>query len=275
MTAILLFGFLLLGLSLYDLIITVIAPKGAGPLTDRICRLVSRLGKTISISTGWLCLLIVVTAWVLLLWMGWSVIFLSDPNSLVNSQTGVPTDVAEKAYFVGYCLSTLGLGDYTPTSDIWRLTTNFVSFSGLGTITLAITYIIPVLSAATEKRQLADLLHDLFSTPLAEVDRDRLLDRLDNTIWPHLNLHTERHLAYPILHNFLARTKDKSLAMALLKMHNSLRTLPRASTQHIFSALDRFLTIIEQDFVAIAEPTGETPEDIREAKLQAFVDDWR
>ena len=63
--------------------------------------------------------------------------------------------------------------------------------------------------------------------------------------------------------------------MALLKMHNSLRTLPRASTQHIFSALDRFLTIIEQDFVAIAEPTGETPEDIREAKLQAFVDDWR
>ena len=175
MTAILLFGFLLLGLSLYDLIITVIAPKGAGPLTDRICRLVSRLGKTISISTGWLCLLIVVTAWVLLLWMGWSVIFLSDPNSLVNSQTGVPTDVAEKAYFVGYCLSTLGLGDYTPTSDIWRLTTNFVSFSGLGTITLAITYIIPVLSAATEKRQLADLLHDLFSTPLAEVDRDRLL----------------------------------------------------------------------------------------------------
>ena len=275
MAAILPFGFLLLALSFYDLIITVIAPKGAGPLTDGICRFASRLGKSLSMSTGWLCLLTVVSVWVLLLWIGWSLIFLSDPNSVIDSQTGVSTNGAEKAYFVGYCLSTLGLGDYIPNSDIWRIATNLVSFSGLGTITLAITYIIPVLSAATEKRQLADLLHDLFSTPLTDVDVDRLFDRLDNTIWPDLNLHTERHLAYPILHNFSAENKDQSLAVALLKMHTSLRPLPQVPKRQILSALDRFLTTIEQDFVAIAEPTGETPEEIRETKLQAFVDDWR
>jgi hypothetical protein len=182
----------------------------------------------------------------------------------------------EKLYFVGYCLSTLGLGDYIPPSDRWRIATNLVSFSGLGTITLAITYIIPVLSAATEKRQLADLLHDLFPSQTSTDGPDRLFERLDNTVWPQLNLHTERHLAYPILHNFSTRKKENSLALGLMKMHESLRSLsPNAPVRNILSALDRFLATIEADFVSLGavEKQG-AAEEAREKKLQAFVKEW-
>ena len=271
------FGALLLGLCFYDLVITVIAPRGSGPLTDLICRLVSPLERRLTTgSTGWLCLVAVATAWPFLLWLGWWFIFLLEPGSVVRSQTNEVTNSLEKLYFVGYCLSTLGLGDYIPTSDRWRIVTNLVSFSGLGSITLAITYILPVLSAATEKRQLADILHDLFPSQTSTDGPDRLFERLDNTVWPQLNLHTERHLAYPILHNFSTRKKENSLALGLLKMHESLRSLsPNAPVRNLLSALDRFLATIEADFVSLdaVEAQGAS-EEAREKKLQAFYEEW-
>ena len=152
-------------------------------------------------------LLVVIFMWVALLWTGWLMIFSSDAGAVVHGQTGQPADFGSRIYFTGFTLFTLGVGDYVPQGVIWKFCTAAASFSGLFLITLAITYLLSVLGAVTQKRQLAAMLHDLGDSPLeivrqswdGESFRD-LVQRLDTNIWPLLHLHTQRHHTYPIIH---------------------------------------------------------------------------
>lgn len=152
----------------YDAIMTVLMPgRGAGPLSrfgmKAIWPAVLRLRGTVLegflTRAGAVFLLVTVFLWVLGLWVGWTLVFVADSGAVVSSSTQLPADVWETAYFSGFTIFTLGTGDFVPAGDGWRITTALASFLGLFLVTLAITYLVSVVSAVVNRRSFAAAVH--------------------------------------------------------------------------------------------------------------------
>ena len=197
-----------------DAVWTTLGLNRAGPLAGRLAgwtwkgllALAGRDGRSRLLDfAGTVTLLVVIFGWVLVLWLGWSLIFLSDPNALVNAATQAPADTLSRVYFVGYTLVTLGLGDFVPQGG-WKIVTVLCSVHGLFELTLAISYLLPVLGAATEGRQIAASVRGLGATPQAILtnawtgDGFGALGQHLQALQQALALHTYAHFAYPVLH---------------------------------------------------------------------------
>lgn len=174
-----------------------------------VLRLAGRRPRPWMAYTGPTILLTAVLVWALLLWAGWLLVLSSDPRAVLDSGSGEPADLAARAYFTAYVVVTLGVGDYVPGGPGWQLLTGLISLIGLFVVTLSITYLISVVSAAVDRRRLSHavevrgctgidvvLLHwrggqvdDAFSSWAAQLTSDVLGT-------------TEKHLAYPVLHLF-------------------------------------------------------------------------
>ncbi len=157
---------------------------------------------------GFFILIKLITTWLLLIWIGFSLIYLSEVNSVLEASSEIPTNTVGNIYFVGYILSSLGNGDLKAGSDFWRIITNLMSFYGFFFITLTITYILPVLDAAIKKRTLSAYIYQLGKNPVDILKNgwngenfNMLYDQFQSMHTMVLE-HTERHLAYPILHYF-------------------------------------------------------------------------
>lgn len=157
---------------------------------------------------GFFILIVLILTWLILIWSGYSLIYLSDLDSVVESSGEIPANTVGNIYFVGYTLSSLGNGDLKAGTDFWRIVTNIMSFYGFFFITLTITYILPVLDAAIKKRTLSAYIFQLGKTPDEILKNgwngenfNMLYDQFKNMHTMVLD-HTERHLAYPILHYF-------------------------------------------------------------------------
>jgi len=85
-------------------------------------------------------------------------------DSLVNSSK-IPASAIEKLYYSGFVISTLGIGDFMASNDIWRIVTDVYSFTGLILLTMSVTYFIPVLSGVIKQRKLGINLSSLGSSP--------------------------------------------------------------------------------------------------------------
>jgi len=88
-------------------------------------------------------------------------VFAADASAVVSSETRLPADFMERAYFAGFTILTLGMGDYAPVGAPWQLLTVIATVSGLASTTGAITYIIPVVTSATQGSQQASSINAL------------------------------------------------------------------------------------------------------------------
>ena len=104
---------------------------------------------------GAIILVSILINWLLLIWISASLLFISEPKSLMNVETNTTTTIVNKIFFTGYTLSTLGLGDIEPEGNFWDILTAILSFTGLILISIAITYLIPVVSAEITKRKIS------------------------------------------------------------------------------------------------------------------------
>ena len=290
------FGIATILLTSADIFFTVLFPQGAGPLTTVLTRALSYIPRTLQgrwESTarrmlGGTSLITIVVCWIAILWWGWWIIFGADPNGIVNSSEETAADSWERLYFTGYMFFTLGLGDYVPENNFWRVVTTLGSSCGLFFMTLSITYLMPVLGAAIEKYQLSDLIANLGSTPeeilLLHWDGEgfeRLVSRIDNVIWPQLQLHSQRHLAYPILHQFLDRDSSRSLAVRLSALNEALTILEvavpapakpqRSVMTTLFRAVDDYLAILESEFTTLEADCPPEPSLMRLRESQIPV----
>lgn len=236
-TCYLILGIGILLACLIDALWTTIVPHGAGPLTAMISRLLgyfahrtpTALRPLAMRTSGSVTLLAIPTLWLLMFWTGWWALFSVEPSSIVHASTGEPANAVARAYFVGYSISTLGLGDYVPAQGIWQILTTVSSLGGLTLITLSISYLIPVLGAATQKRVLGAMIRDLASSP-----QDFLISRWDGQkisgltsplleqIWPGLELHAQRHRAYPVLHYFRVSKAADSFAVGIARLYETV-----------------------------------------------------
>ena len=230
----------LLLLVLADLLWTTMG-EGGGPVTKRITSLLWGLAlrvhrrwpshRFLSIA-GLAAFLSAVVLWIVLLWAGWLLVFNSSTGAVIHAQTRVPADVWERVYFTGFTIFTLGTGDYQPSGRLWQVLTALASFNGLFLVTFSITYLVPVVQAATHKRYLAVYISSLGQSAQAILlhcwngqDFAPLAQHL-TAITPDVAQLEQRHLAYPVLHYFHAKQRPEGIALSL-------------------SALDEALTILE------------------------------
>lgn len=253
-------GVLLVALAFVDAVITTLAtPEMGGPLTRllsttvwRGVRLVtSRSQSTLLRSAGPAVTLTVLTAWVLCTWLGWTLVFAAVPGSVIDADTGAAASFLSKFYFSATTIITTGVGDFVPSGDTWRVVAGLVSISGLALVTLGITYLIPVTTAAVDRMTFAQRLSTLGATPREVLLRHwdgtgfaPLLPRLEAVTEELIRLRTE-NLAYPVLHFFHGADPDTALA-------------PRVA------AIDEAMTIIELGVAEHARPPDHTLLPLRE-----------
>ena len=219
------FGVLLIGLANYDALVTTVAVgSGVRPLTAHVGsalrRLLRRVPRLLPVG-GPVITLATIGVWIVLLWAGYSLLFSSSPTAVTATSSGALASVSSRIYFAGYVLFTLGNGGYQPAEGPWELLTSLAALNGLFVITLAITFLLPVVSAVVERRQQAALINALGDTAEDVVvsawnGRDfAFFERQLPTITEHIMLTAQRHLAYPVLHDFRSREAHTASARTL------------------------------------------------------------
>lgn len=277
-------GVILILLVAYDAIRTTLSASSSGPVTNRLVsatwsmllRLHSRKhGHALLAAAGvWITVSLIVV-WLLATWLGWFLLFCSSPQAVVNAASQVSADLVERAYYTGYTLTTLGYGDYVPGTNTWRLPPTIAAANGFFLFTLAITYMLNVISNVTQKRQLALSISALGQTPqrilAATADKgdfESLSSQLQQ-LQQSITLIGQQHLAYPILHYYHGEVGDKALPLALARLYQVLALVcfacPHLSastrSQLVTSrhVLDQFLDTLGSAFIRPARARPEIP----------------
>lgn len=295
-----LLGLALLAVMLVDVVATAVAiDGGAGPLTGRLTRStwngvlrVAAPGHQRMLRSAGLALSVSpIAIWILLAWAGWALLFLSSESSVVAAATGAPAGAVAKVYFVGYTLFTLGLGDFEPRGGLWQILTTLTVGSGLMLVTLSISFLVPVTSAAASTRQIASYISSLGTSPDDIVrhgwnGRDfRGLSGHLVALTPMMTALAERHLTYPVVHYMHATERHKALAPAIATLDEALGVLEhgvpsdqrpeRAELMTLRRAIWEYLETLDTTFLEPASQAPETPSlaALREAGIPVVSDD--
>ncbi|MFN2557942.1 MAG: hypothetical protein ABR592_13940 [Nitriliruptorales bacterium] len=231
-------GAVLLVAVAYDLIRTVFdVGQGGGPLTGRTSkalwwcvlalrrwgfshRTVERFGIGVVLSVG--------VTWLVAMWIGWTFVLNGTVNALVETGTGRPASFWERAYFVVTSLFVLGPGEFQGGTTGWRFVVGGTAVTGLLVVTLSITYLLPVIESASQRRQLAAAISSLGDTPqdiiLSVWNGSNVLELHDHltTLLPSITAMGQSHLAYPVLHFFHSSTGRTAIAPAIAKLDEAL-----------------------------------------------------
>lgn len=267
-------GVLVMLITIADIMITTFVPLGSPFISDWVRSVIWRTFLIITGKNGrnkllnycgMFTVMGYILGWTIAVWLGNALIFLSDPASIVQSGTYITATSWQKVYFVGYTLSTMGLGDFAPASDGWSLFASFISFSGFILITIMITYLIPVVSSAINGRKLSISISAMGYSPENIVyncyngeNFCRLNDQLSNLIEP-IDTMTQQHLAYPILHNFHSHRPTESLpitialldeALSLILLYVPVDKCPDPEVIYpLRSAISRYLSTLNGAFI--------------------------
>ncbi|WP_034384803.1 potassium channel family protein [Deinococcus sp. YIM 77859] len=213
--------------------------SGESPLTRSVHHALHSALRGVSRLTGrrgplvWSGLTLVIgtfVVWLLLTWLGWTLIFLSRPGALVGASTGTPADPWDVVYFVGYTLSTLGLGDLRAVYTGWRLLTDLTALNGFILITFAITFIVPLAQAQEARRIFALRLHRSGATAQGLVltawhDHPKGLQGLLDDVEASLLSLDVQHWNYPALHRFHTALPAEALELALPALDEALHLI--------------------------------------------------
>ena len=261
-------GVALILLVVVDALTTTLAVgSGAGPVCGRVnaalwrllLRLHRRDRRSGALGTAGIGLLLGSVAWwVLGLWAGWTLVLLSG-RGVESDSTGATAGFWDVAYYAGFTVSTLGVGDYVGTAPGWRVLTAVAGLSGLFLVTLAITYLVSVVSAVVARRALALRIHALGESSTALVARGWAGDAFTSAFVQHLVTLTgelvtsaEQQVAYPVLRYFRSSDPDASTPLALARLDEAMLLLqagvaPSArpdvsAVDPVRRAVDRYLT---------------------------------
>ena len=231
-------GLFILLLALTDLLWTTFL-EGGPPISTRVCHFVFHL--TLSLCrgkdrrligfAGLAAIIGTLVTWTVLVWAGWALIFMSWGPAIIDTDTRVPADRWARIYFAGSTIFTLGMGDYKPAGHAWQLLASIAAGSGFLMFGTGLAYLMAVVPAATQKRQLAVVIWALGKSPDDIIirawngaDSTALSPHLISLI-PMLALMGESHLSYPILHYLHSTKRSASLAASVASLDEALTIL--------------------------------------------------
>jgi hypothetical protein len=238
--------------------------------------------------TSSMLILGLLTMWIALLYLGWFLIYLSSDESILRGKDEVPATVAEKLYFTGFSISTLGVGDYIPNGKVWQIVTVLCSISGFFLLTFIISFIVSVIEKQALRRRLALHIHYLGKSPQDIItkywqpDENIVLDHALDSILDDLIEFAQQQLDQPILNRFHGPSKGRSIERALVVIDETLTMaifavdsdLPPASVQ-AQQAITDYLDSLQEIEVADVDTAPPIPDftPLREADIPLYDDD--
>ncbi len=292
-------GVLIVLITLLDVIQNTLLPRGGGIFSERISSLLwrgaiwlhqRRPSHELLSVVGTIILLTTVISWAALLLLGWTLIFSASLPAVVESPVGTPADLWARVYFTGYTLITLGLGDYKPQGALWQVLTVVASSTGFFLATLAITYLLSVISAAVQDRATALYIsslgkspHDILRRTWNGQDCSDLTEHL-TSLMEMIGTSSQQHLAYPIVHYFHSTSRSTSSSVQIASLDQALGYLEHGLTGNCEDAarkmrplqetISEYLETLEVAFMNAAENAPDVPPvtDLREYGFQT-VDD--
>lgn len=277
-------GVILLLITAVDLINTSLSVRGAGFITKRLSKTIwtvllaihkkTGAGKLLELGGAFILVSILIN-WLLLIWISASLLFISQSDSLINVESNTATTITSKIFYTGYTLSTLGLGDIEPYGPFWEILTSILSFTGLILISIAITYLIPVVSGEIIKRRIS-----VYITTLGCSVEDILRNYWNGENFKELEqpfisltgtviLHAQNHKAYSVLHFFHSSDKKEAFALNLTNLDEVLTMLLHAipeAQQPSFNilmglrrAITSYLVTLPEAFITAGDETPPLP----------------
>lgn len=230
-------GIVILLLLIYDFFYTTLSGSGAGPVSKNIAMLSHKVvqamvrifGRGVYSYSGLFVNLKILSVWIIMGWVGLFLVYSSNPGEIVNSD-GIVANLWERLYFTGYVLSTLGMGNFYPTSPFFEILTSFFSFFGFIFFTTSITYFLSVSSALVRKRLLAKTINNLGKSPediansLCSFDNSYTLQQL-KALQEMVDEHAVNHQAYPVIHYYSHPEPDVCLSINLTRLDEAVSIL--------------------------------------------------
>ncbi|WP_169578557.1 potassium channel family protein [Salinimicrobium terrae] len=273
-------GVFILMFTIYDFFFTTLSGSGAGFISehtsifsDRIIqKLVKVFGRSIYKTHGLFVNLMVLAVWILLVWLGLFLVYSWNPEAITNSN-GRPANFVERLYYTGYILSTLGLGNFKPTSEFYEIVTALFSIFGFIFFTSSMTYFISVSSALVNKRTLTKSIFNLGKSP-GEIANKILSLNSSYAYQQLLNLqemidkHSVNHHAYPVIHYYTEAKPKNCLSLNLTRLDEALSILIdsedgrelQQELEPVRSSITYFLENLSENF-SRSLPTVENPVD--------------
>lgn len=218
-------------LLVWDVFVTVLSGKGAGPLSSRWYRLVwggllivhaRRPIHSVLSFAGPFMLIASIVLWYVLLVAALFLALAAFHGSVVNNLTGDPAAGLDLAYFVTSTTSSLGYGDRVPSGFPWTIASTTATLAGTVILTISLSYVLAVLSAAIERRKLArgifglgETTREMIETATQSEGRETL-NALVLDLVSQIDHQALKLLAYPVLKYFHSTRQELSLARALL-----------------------------------------------------------
>ncbi len=233
---------------------------------------------------GPLCVVARTIVSVATLWLGWSLIYVAFDEALLAAQSGAEAGILERFYFAGYVVSTLGLGDFQPGNDTWRLVTTFASLSGFMFLTFLVSFMVTISSQISERRALAMMITAAGAGPYAILRRYRNGDTVD--LSPLLSMialpvikTAEASTNLPLLHRFHSADVHGSYAVAIARLDETLTMLEYGCDggRHPEIALvrhgvDMIIAALPSEWLGTADAPSPSVARLREAGIDCVGD---
>ncbi|MDP8968929.1 MAG: hypothetical protein M3N52_00125 [Actinomycetota bacterium] len=225
---------------------------------------------------GPLITLAVTSSWIGLVVVGWFLIFSSSESALVTAPGQDPAGGWARLAYAMHAVFTLGSASLQAATPLWEVLTGMAAGTGLFLVTLAITYLMPLASAASERRRVARVLTALGRRPchiIASAWDGAGFSALEHhlmTLTPQLAQLAEHHLTYPVLHYFQTSDPEAAIAPAvarldeaLLLLHDAVRPPARPAaivTEPAREAITAFLATIPERFTTAGDEVPPPPD---------------
>ena len=286
-------GAALILLALVDLLGTAVSVgHGAGPLTGRLARGVWSLflwmhrrfkSDRLLVAGGPVILLTVISVWVVLLIIGWSIVF-GQPETLLAVKDGTPVAVLGRVRYAASIVIGRGSSVVQPTAGIYEVLEPIAAMTGLTALSLSIAYVLPVVQGVVAKRSLALYLSTLGRTPVEVLGRawnGEDLGQLDLhliALGPRISEIAQSHLAYPVIHYFHSSSRETALGPSLVTIDEALTAhemldgtirMSGTATEPLRAVIDDFLDTLRYAFIQPAEvDVGPGDERMRRTREQ-------
>ncbi len=273
---------------------------GSGPVSGRLTTGVWKGLRTVTGDrnralslAGPVILMLTLATWIGLIWIGWTIVFSSEPLAVVSSRTGGPADWWGRFYYVAYTMFTDGNGDYTPVygGDVWEVASAFTTASGMAFVTLGVSYVLTVLGAVADKRSFASTVTGMGNRSEAFLrtgwngEDFRGLELTVESLAADLSTLAEQHKSYPILHYYHSEQAERASAVAVPILDEALMLsryampdgegLDPAIVENGRSSARSYLETLDDSFIEPAPSVPRAPDldRLREDQMPTVSDE--
>lgn len=229
-------GLFILILTFFDFFHTTFSGYGFGILSQKLNHFLDRIilknkNRFIFKYSGLIHILTTAFMWLLLLLLGTFIIFISGDSMVVIAESKNPATFIERFYYICYLVSTVGIGDMVPGNATSRIFTAVLSFSGFILLTTSMTYLISVVNAVLQKKQLAAYISTLGGNIEATykyvtIRKDlRTLNDISNDLRKLIIKNSNYYFFFPVIDYFLTRRKAESVELQLAILNEVLMVL--------------------------------------------------